>query len=64
MFEAVVTFVTMTQDAGATFPVTKVYRLEFDTEGDFETWLRLGDELTTSTERLGAIETERGAELP
>lgn len=59
MFEAVVTFVTYDEeeykkDNTNIVPITKVYRLEFDTEVDFQEWMRESGQYTLSAERLVA----------
>lgn len=48
MFDAVVTFVTKDEDG---ITITKVYRLEFESEADFQRWLHYG---ATEPEQLSA----------
>jgi hypothetical protein len=59
MFEAVVTFITYDEeewnkDPTNIVPVTKVYRLEFDSEVDFRDWMHTARQYTVNTERLVA----------
>lgn len=60
MFEAVVTFVGIDfSESNVPFPTTKVYRLDFETEEAFQTWLSTAPNLwAISSEQLGAVEEE------
>lgn len=52
MHEAVVTFVGMETEDGHTYPYTKLYRVQFETEDQFLLWL-------ASAESHGAVFQER-----
>lgn len=52
MHDAVITFVGMETENGITYPYTKVYRVQFESEDQFLLWL-------ASAERQGAVHQER-----
>lgn len=52
MHDVVVTFVGLETESGITYPYTKVYRLQFETEDQFLLW-------EAAAESFGAVHKER-----
>lgn len=54
MFEAIVTMVAQETKEGITYPITRVYRLEFGTLAAMEYWLHCAPSHTLNIEKLVA----------
>lgn len=52
MVEAVITFVGLETEDGTTYPYTRLYRVEFETEDQFLLWL-------ATAESQGAVDQQR-----
>jgi hypothetical protein len=50
--EAVVTVVGQESDGSNTYPVTRVFRIEFDTPGDLSDWLDTSQRNVTATQEI------------